>query len=50
MMIFYYGYCNFVKKFQYSEYIVHQLNYIVTLRPQCKPACCALPNAFGYKT
>ena len=36
MMIIDYGYCNYVKKLQYSEYIVHQLKDIVTLRPQCR--------------
>ena len=35
MMITDYGYCNYVKKLQYSKYIVHQLKDIVTLRPQC---------------
>ena len=35
MMIIDYGYCNFVKKLQYLDYIVHQLKDIVTLRPQC---------------
>jgi len=34
-MITDYGYCNYVKKLQYSKYIVHQLKDIVTLRPQC---------------
>ena len=35
MMITDYGYCNYVKKLQYSKYIVHQLKDIVTLCPQC---------------
>ena len=30
-----YEYCNYLKKLQYSKYIVHQLKDIVTLRPQC---------------
>ena len=39
MMITDYGYCNYVKKLQYSKYIVHQLKDIVTLRPQCMLIC-----------
>ena len=42
MMITDYGYCNYVKKLQYSKYIVHQLKDIVTLRPQCIVLRCIL--------
>ena len=48
MMITDYGYCNYVKKLQYSKYIVHQLKDIVTLCPQCKqPLNPALINIFS---